>query len=175
MGAMERIAHPQEVQRNDTRGGAAANLEFLTFGLGSEEYGVDILKVQEIRQYEAPTTIANAPPYMKGVIDLRGVVVPIVDLRLKLRIGTASYDHHTIVVVLSLGGRTIGAVVDHVSEVVALVPEEIKPPPRWNGADGDNGIVGLATVDQGEEKRMLILVDAERLLADDLQPAASLA
>jgi purine-binding chemotaxis protein CheW len=97
------------------RADAQASGEFLTFRLGAEEYGIDILKVQEIRSYEQPTRIANAPAFIKGVVNLRGVIVPIVDLRLKLGCDTAEYNSFTVVIVLNVKGRVVGAVVDSVS------------------------------------------------------------
>src|SRR5262245_53933128 len=103
--------------------------EFLTFRLGAEEYGIDILRVQEIRSYEAPTRIANAPAFIKGVVNLRGVIVPIVDLRLKLGCESAEYNHFTVVIVLNVRGRVVGAVVDSVSDVLELNGEQIRPAP----------------------------------------------
>ena len=107
-------------QHEAARAAAAAGGEFLTFRLGAEEYGIDILKVQEIRSYEQPTRIANAPPFVKGVVNLRGVIVPIVDLRLKLACETAEYNSFTVVIVLNVKGRVVGAVVDSVSDVLEL-------------------------------------------------------
>src|SRR5438132_14260722 len=94
--------------------------EFLTFTLGREEYCIDILKVQEIRGYDAVTRIANAPDFIKGVINLRGNIVPIVDLRIKFRLGEVEYGGQTAVIVLNVLGRTIGMVVDRVSDVMSL-------------------------------------------------------
>jgi purine-binding chemotaxis protein CheW len=103
--------------------------EFLTFRLGAEEYGIDILRVQEIRSYEQPTRIANSPDFIKGVVNLRGVIVPIIDLRLKLGCDTAEYNTFTVVVVLNVRGRVVGAVVDSVSDVLELGKDHIKPRP----------------------------------------------
>ena len=100
--------------------------EYLTFRLGEEEYGIDILKVQEIRGYEQPTRIANAPSFIKGVVNLRGVIVPIVDMRLKFGLGSAEYNDFTVVIILNLGARVVGMVVDSVSDVMALSPEQIR-------------------------------------------------
>src|SRR5512132_629990 len=94
--------------------------EFLTFRLGDESYGIDILKVQEIRGYETPTAIANAPAFIKGVIDLRGVIVPVLDLRIKFRLDHANYDEFTVVIILNVAGRVVGVVVDSVSDVLTL-------------------------------------------------------
>jgi len=143
-----------------------AGREFLTFTLGGEEYGIDILKVNEIRGWEIPTTIAGTPDFIKGVINLRGIIVPIVDLRLKLRLGDARYDALTVVVIVSVARRVVGIVVDAVSDVLTLAPEQIRPAPEFGGALETRFITGLGTVDE----RMLILADIERLLtSEDMQ------
>ncbi len=134
--------------------------ELLTFTLGSEEYCIDILKVQEIRGYEAVTRIANTPGFIKGVINLRGNVVPIVDLRLKLELGEAHYDSSTVVIILNILQRVIGVVVDSVSDVISLAPEAIKPAPDFGSALDTEYILGLAAVDD----RMLIHIDIEKLM-----------
>lgn len=136
--------------------------EFLAFTMGSEEYGLDIIKVQEIRGYEAVTRLANAPDYFKGVINLRGVIVPVIDMRIKLGLGTPGYDASTIVIVLNLNGKVAGMVVDSVSDVTTLMSAQIRPAPEMGGALNADYLVGLGTVDA----RMLILVDVERLMAD---------
>lgn len=135
--------------------------EFLTFTLGSEEYGMDILKVQEIRGYDAVTVIANTPPFIKGVINLRGIIVPIVDLRIKFNLGSVQYDQFTVVIILNLGSRVVGIVVDSVSDVLTLMPEQIKAAPALSAALDTRYIIGLGTVDE----RMLILVDIEKLMS----------
>ena len=104
--------------------GQAAN-EFLTFILGSEEYGIEILKVQEIRGYDAITHIANAPAFIKGVVNLRGVIVPIIDMRLKFNLEQVNYDDFTVVIVLNIGSRVVGIVVDAVSDVITLTPAQL--------------------------------------------------
>jgi purine-binding chemotaxis protein CheW len=139
--------------------------EFLTFRLGGEEYGIDILKVQEIRGYEAVTRIANAPPFIKGVVNLRGVIVPIVDLRVKFELGEARYDAFTVVIILNVAGRVVGAVVDSVSDVLELDDKQIKPAPEFNSLLDAGYITGLGTVESGDAERMLILVDIERLMS----------
>ncbi len=136
--------------------------EYLTCRLGAEEYGIDIQKVQEIRSYEPPTRIPNAASYIKGVVNLRGVIVPIVDLRLKLACADALYTTFTVVIVLAVRGRTVGVVVDSVSDVQDLPADNIKAPPGLAGGAGDDFITGIANV--GE--RMLMLVDIEALLGD---------
>ncbi len=139
--------------------------ECLTFRLGHEEYGIDILKVQEIRSYEQPTRIASAPSFVKGVVDLRGVIVPIIDLRLKFGLDHAPYDGATVTVILNVAQRVIGAVVDSVSDVVELKQEQIKPAPEFNGAVDACFINGIASLSQAERLRMLILVDIEKLMS----------
>ncbi len=140
--------------------GPQGRREFLTFRLGAEEYGIDILKVQEIRGYEAPTRIANAPAFFKGVVNLRGVIVPIVDLRVRFGLGDAQYDAFTVVIVLNVAGRVVGVVVDSVSDVLDLAPEDVRDAPDVSAVIDHGCIVGLGTV--GE--RMLILLDIERLI-----------
>jgi purine-binding chemotaxis protein CheW len=150
-------------QHEAARGAAAMGGEFLTFRLGAEEYGIDILKVQEIRSYEPPTRIANAPPFIKGVVNLRGVIVPIVDLRLKLGCENAEYNGFTVVIVLNVKGRVVGAVVDSVSDVLALDKDTIKPAPELSSAIDTSFITGIGSV----AERMLILMDIEGLMASE--------
>lgn len=137
----------------------AGSQEFLTFRLGGEEYAIEILKVQEIRRWEHPTAIVNAPDFIKGVINLRGTIVPIVDLRVKFR-GEARYDEFTVVIILSVAERVIGVVVDAVSDVTTLAPEQIRPAPAFGDQVDARFITGLGTVGQ----RMLILTDVEQLM-----------
>ncbi|HUN69918.1 MAG TPA: chemotaxis protein CheW [Burkholderiales bacterium] len=137
--------------------------EFLTFRLGGEEYGIDILKVQEIRGYDAVTRIANAPDFIKGVINLRGIIVPIVDLRIKFNLGEASYDQFTVVIVLNIGNRVVGAVVDSVSDVIALSAEQIRPAPEFHASMNTEYLTGLGAL----EGRMLILIDIEQLMTSE--------
>jgi purine-binding chemotaxis protein CheW len=135
--------------------------EFLTFRLGLESYGIEILKVQEIRGYEAPTAIANAPAFIKGVINLRGVIVPVLDLRIKFQLSQANYDEFTVVIILNVAERVVGVVVDAVSDVLTLAVDSIRPTPEFASATFDTKyITGLATVDD----RMLILLDIEKLM-----------
>ncbi|MFZ5521226.1 MAG: chemotaxis protein CheW [Pseudomonadota bacterium] len=148
-----------------TTAAAGPSREVLTFRLGAEEYGIDILTVQEIRSYEPPTRIANAPAYLKGVIDLRGVIVPIVDLRVKFNClnaqGEAEINDFTVVIVLNVRGRVLGAVVDSVSDVVQLSPEIIKPAPQMTTLVDTSYITGIAKL--GE--RLLIVTDIEALMS----------
>jgi purine-binding chemotaxis protein CheW len=135
--------------------------EFLTFTLGKEEYGLDILKVQEIRGYDAVTAIANSPAFIKGVINLRGIIVPIVDMRIKFNLGKVEYNEYTVVIILNVANRVVGMVVDGVSDVITLKPDQIKPAPEFGSAFDTRYLTGLGTVDN----RMLILVDIEKLMS----------
>ncbi|GAB7259876.1 chemotaxis protein CheW [Dickeya ananatis] len=135
----------------------------MIFTLGDEEYGVDILKVQEIRGYDQVTRIANTPEFIKGVTNLRGVIVPIVDLRIKFMQQEVDYDDNTVVIVLNLGQRVVGIVVDGVSDVLSLTAEQIRPAPEFAVTLSTEYLTGLGSL--GE--RMLILVDIERLLSSE--------
>jgi purine-binding chemotaxis protein CheW len=141
--------------------GAAPTQEYLTFTLGSEEYGVDILKVQEIRGYEKPTAIANAPAFIKGVVNLRGTIVPIVDMRIKFELGAVEYNQFTVVIILNVAGRIVGMVVDGVSDVITLTAEQMRAAPDFSSSFDTQYITGLGTV----EDRMLILIDIEKLMS----------
>jgi purine-binding chemotaxis protein CheW len=142
------------------RGAQAGVSEFLTFTLGAEEYGVDILKVQEIRGYGTVTRIPDAPDFVKGVINLRGTIVPVVDMRLKFRLGSAEYNTFTVMIILNVADRVVGMVVDSVSDVVALTPAQIRPAPELGSSVGAQFLTGIGALDQ----RMLILIDIERLM-----------
>ncbi len=136
--------------------------QYLTLRLGSEEYAIDILQVQEIRSYEEPTRMVNAPGYIKGVVNLRGVIVPIVDLRMKLNLEKVEYNEFTVVIILNVRGTVIGAVVDSVSDVVTLSAQAIKPAPQFEAAIDARFITGLANV--GE--RMLIVMNMDALMSN---------
>lgn len=146
-------------------GAHAPDQECLTPRLGAEEYGIQILRVQEIRGYEAPTRIADAPPFVKGVVNLRGVIVPIVDLRPKFGIEDVAYGGSTVTVVLNIANRVVGIVVDSVSDVVQLRGAQIKPTPELGRAVDTDYITGIATLEQDGKCRMLILLDIEKLAA----------
>lgn len=135
--------------------------EYLTFRLDQEEYGIDILKVQEIRGYEKPTRIANAPGFIKGVVNLRGTIVPIIDMRLKFNCAQAEYNSFTVVIILNLRNRIVGIVVDSVSDVMELAPENVRPAPEIDASIDSSAVTGLGSV--GE--RMLILLDIEKLMS----------
>ena len=135
--------------------------EVLVFVLGSEEYGVDILKVQEIRSYEKVTPLPTAPAFLKGVVNLRGAIVPVIDLRTKFALPVADDDNRSVVIVLHLAGRVVGAVVDAVSDVVRLRASEVKPAPQLGGVIDASFLAGVAT----QSGRMILLIDIERLLS----------
>jgi purine-binding chemotaxis protein CheW len=139
---------------------AAGNREYLAFTLGAEEYGIDILKVQEIRGYDAVTRIANVPAFIKGVINLRGNIVPIVDMRIKFNLPDVRYDAFTVVIILNIARRIVGMVVDGVSDVLTLRADQIRPAPEFGAAFATDYLVGLGAVDD----RMLILIDIEKLM-----------
>jgi purine-binding chemotaxis protein CheW len=142
---------------------SVADHEYLTFTLGDEEYGVDILKVQEIRGYDQVTRLPGAPEFVKGAINLRGLIVPVVDMRLKFQLSQASYDETTVMIVLSVAGRTIGVVVDGVSDVLRLDPSQVRTVPDLGSAIDRQFLMGLGVVDE----RMLILLDIERLMTSE--------
>jgi purine-binding chemotaxis protein CheW len=137
--------------------------EYLTVRLDQEEYGIDILKVQEIRGYEKPTRIANAPEFIKGVVNLRGTIVPIIDMRLKFNCAKAEYNSFTVVIILNLRNRIVGIVVDSVSDVMELAPENLKAAPDIDSSIESSAVVGLGSVGD----RMLILLDIEKLMSSD--------
>ena len=150
-----------EVMEKREAGSKAGTREYLTFRLGQEEYGIDILKVQEIRGYEKPTRIANAPHFIKGVVNLRGTIVPIVDMRLKFNCAQAEYDSFTVVIILSLRNRVVGIVVDSVSDVMELPAYSIQIAPEVDSVIDSESVVGLGSLTD----RMLILLDIEKLMS----------
>ncbi|HEY1148218.1 MAG TPA: chemotaxis protein CheW [Pseudoduganella sp.] len=149
------------MQDNQVAAADGQGREFLAFKLGSEEYGIDILKVQEIRGYEAVTRIANAPDFIKGVINLRGIIIPLVDMRIKFKLGEPVYDQFTVVIILNINGRVVGMVVDSVSDVTTLTPDQIRPAPDLGTVFSTEYMIGLGTIDE----RMLILVDINKLMS----------
>ncbi|HJV88216.1 MAG TPA: chemotaxis protein CheW [Noviherbaspirillum sp.] len=138
-----------------------STLEFLAFNLGGEEYGINIQTVQELRGCEAVTHIANAPDWLKGVINLRGAIVPIVDLRIKFNLGQVEYNAVTVVIIANVAGRVIGMVVDNVSDVITLEPSQVKPVPEVGSALDTGYMIGIGTL----AERMLILIDIEQLMS----------
>ena len=155
----------QSINDQNSQGGHAnadiSGQEFLAFTVGNEEYGIHILKVQEIRGYEAVTRIANAPDFLKGVINLRGIIVPVVDMRIKFNLGSPTYDQFTVVIILNIEGRIVGMVVDSVSDVTTLLPEQVRPSPEMGTTFNTEFLIGLGTL----EDRMLILVDIDKLMS----------
>jgi purine-binding chemotaxis protein CheW len=149
------------MHNNEQQAVVTGGTELLTFTLGKEEYGIEILKVQEIRGYDAVTTIANTPEFIKGVINLRGIIVPIVDLRIKFHLGNVEYNQFTVVIILNLSGRVVGIVVDGVSDVITLTPDQIKAAPELSASLDTRYITGLGTVDE----RMIIMIDIEKLMS----------
>ena len=161
---MHAATHPPQPANAPLMQAAISNtkaLEFLAFTLGQEEYGIDIQKVQELRGYDTVTRIANAPAHIKGVVNLRGIIVPIVDMRIKFNLGTPTYDQFTVVIILNLARRVMGVVVDSVSDVITLTPEQIKPAPEMGAVLDTAYLIGLGTLDE----RMLILVDIDKLMS----------
>ena len=135
--------------------------EFLAFKLGNEEYGINILSVQEIRSYESPTRMANAAPYILGVVNLRGVIVPIVDMRIKFNMHQVNYDTFTVVIVLNLGARVVGMVVDGVSDVIELSPDQLRAVPEFSSSIASDHLLAIGSLDN----RMLILLDIEKMMS----------
>jgi purine-binding chemotaxis protein CheW len=155
------MSYTTQTQTSTHASGNGEANEFLAFTLGGEEYGINILRVQEIRGYEPVTRIANAPDFIKGVVNLRGTIVPIVDMRIKLSLGAATYDQLTVVIILNIAGRVVGMVVDSVSDVTTLSAEQVKPAPDISTSFDSDFLIGLGTL--GE--RMLILVDIDKLMS----------
>lgn len=139
---------------------AMESQEWLTFKLGGEEYGIDILSVQEIRSYENPTRIVNAPAVVKGVVNLRGIIVPIVDMRIHFALSEIRYDEFTVVIVLNIDDQVVGMVIDAVSDVVRFGAEQIRPAPRLTGAGRSDHIKGIGNTGD----RTLLLLDIEQLM-----------
>ena len=155
------MSYTTQTQTSLQDSGESAGSEFLAFTLGNEEYGLDILRVQEIRGYEPVTRIANAPAFIKGVVNLRGTIIPVVDMRIKLSLGAPTYDQFTVVIILNIAGRVVGMVVDSVSDVTTLAPEQVKPAPEIGTVFDTEYLIGLGSI--GE--RMLILVDIDKLMS----------
>ena len=157
---MNMLHDARHVARAEAQRATISN-EYLTFRLGGEEYGIDILRVQEIRSFEEPTRLANAAGFLLGVINLRGVIVPIVDLRVKFGCMDTAINAMTVVIVLNVKGRILGAVVDAVSDVMELAQEAVRPAPSMSTAVDTSYITGIANTND----RMLILIDIESLMS----------
>lgn len=136
-------------------------LQFITFTLGAEEYGVDIMQVREIRGWTPATIIPNAPDYVRGVINLRGVIVPIFDLRARFGTGTTSPTAKHVVIIVDTGERIIGLLVDAVSDILSVEPQDIRPVPDVGSEEGERVLDGLIARDE----RMVTLVSIARLFA----------
>lgn len=161
-----------QVQREMDRMVNGEDGQFLTFILAGEEYGVDILRVQEIKGWDKATPIPNTPDYIKGVINLRGTVVPIIDLRRRFGLPSIDYGSTTVVIVLRIktdkGERTMGFVVDAVSDVYAIDKTQLKPAPDFGSAVSADFIRGLVTVDN----KMVILLDIDQLVTANIESGA---
>lgn len=142
---------------------AAHSREYLSFRIGGEEYGIHILQVQELRGFEKVTRIAGAPEHLLGVINLRGIIVPIIDLRIRLGDASPVYDQFTVVIILNLRERVVGMVVDSVSDVIGLDDTQIRPAPDMGGAVSTEHLIGVATLDA----RLVLLVDIEQMLSGE--------
>lgn len=159
------VSTPQTLPASDS----APVREFLTFRLGDEEYGVHILRVQEIRSYEKPTALAHAPADILGVVHLRDIIVPIIDMRVRLKLAQVAYDAHTVVMVVNVGQRVVGLVVDSVSDVITLLPEQMRPVPALDSGFASEHLLALGCIGD----RMLILLDIEKYLSATLNAASS--
>lgn len=140
-------------------GQAVGGEQYLTFTIGSEEYGIEILKVQEIKGYSAITPIPSAPPYVRGVINLRGTIVPVIDLRARFGMTEEAYTKFTVIIVVNLGRRVVGLVVDAVSDVLNVGEEDVDPPPPLGVGVETAFMTGLAKM--GE--RLVLLLDIEKV------------
>ncbi|WP_342620171.1 chemotaxis protein CheW [Rhodoferax sp. GW822-FHT02A01] len=141
--------------------GPSVPSEWLSFKLGDEEYGIDILSVQEIRSFEKPTRMTNMPAFVLGVLNLRGVIVPVLDMRVKFNLERVEYGELTVCIVLSIGHRTVGMVVDGVSDVVTLTPEQMRPVPEFSSGVGSEHLLSIGTL----SKRLLMLIDIDKLMS----------
>lgn len=159
------MTQPQPAPSSSSSASAAASAQYLTFVCGGEEYGVEILRVQEIKGWEHVTRVPYAPPYVLGVMNLRGMIVPVIDLRTRLNLEKRNFDASTVVIVVrvqsSRGEKTVGIVVDAVSEVYSVQSESIKQVPELGGIINDSCVKGIATV----EGKMVMLLDINSLVA----------
>jgi purine-binding chemotaxis protein CheW len=149
---------------HETKVGQKQIAQYLSFSLGGEEYGVDILKVQEIREWQGARSLPNAPDFVKGVLDLRGTMVPVFDLRIRFGLADATYDPTTVVIVLAIegegGSHVVGTIVDTVSDVLDVDVSSILAAPSMECTIGARYLEGMVTINQ----RMVILLDVDRLL-----------
>lgn len=146
--------------------------EYLAFTLGDQEYGVDILKVQEIRGRDPIVHLPDTPNYILGVTNLRGLVVPVIDLRIKFKLADVEYRSTTVTIILTLADQTVGIVVDTVSDVIELTPSQFKPTTQFDRTFNARQLIGMGVVD----KRMLVLLNMEAVVLDqELEQAMALA
>jgi purine-binding chemotaxis protein CheW len=143
--------------------GTTDGAQYLTFALGDEEYGVAILNVQEIKGYAPVTPIPNTPPWVRGVMNLRGTIVPVIDLRLRLGMPAADYGPFTVIVVLAVAAKVVGAIVDAVSDVLSIPDGQVQQTPDLGFAIDGRFVGGIAQADE----KLVILLDAETLLRHD--------
>jgi purine-binding chemotaxis protein CheW len=137
--------------------------QFVTFQLGAETYGISILKLNEIIAYQSCTTIPNVPSFIKGVLNLRGIVVPVIDLRERFGMELKDNDQFTVIMILDVSGRIMGLVVDAVSDVLTLNSEDIKPRPHFSTGISTEFISGMGIKD----KKFIILLDVDKVLSDE--------
>jgi purine-binding chemotaxis protein CheW len=147
---------------------ASAELQLVSFKLSDEEYGIDILKVQEINRMLDITRVPDSPPFVEGVINLRGKVIPIVDLRGRFGMERRAHDKNTRIVVVELAGRIVGFIVDAVREVLRIQSSVAEPAPQMTAGAGEEYITGIAKL----EDRLLILIDLEKVLGETLAEAS---
>ncbi|HEX5227424.1 MAG TPA: chemotaxis protein CheW [Bryobacteraceae bacterium] len=143
--------------------------QYLTFSLGDEEYGIEILKVQEIKGYSAITYIPNTPPHIKGVMNLRGTVIPVVDLRAKFSMPATEYNKFTVIIVVTVGAKILGLVVDAVSDVLNIACADVRPAPDFGARVDTKFISGVASLND----RLAVLLDIQKLLSEDELSALS--
>jgi purine-binding chemotaxis protein CheW len=141
--------------------------QFLTFMLGQEEYGIEILAVQEIRGYGAVTPVPNAPGYVRGVMNLRGTIIPVIDLRRRFGLAEAEFNRFNVIVVVTVGTKVMGLVVDAVSDVLNLPADSVQPPPDFGEAAGGTAVCGMARAGD----KVVLLLDIERILGGTAVPA----
>jgi len=150
---------------NDTENGNGISSQFVTFALGEQTYGVSILKLNEIIAYQKLTTLPNLPVFIKGVLNLRGSVIPVIDLRERFNMEPKAYDQLTVIIVLEISGQTMSVIVDSVSDVITLQSDAIKPRPHFSTGISTDFIQGMGVKDD----KFIIILDVEKVLeAEDL-------
>lgn len=152
------------VENSQETSGQRSSAQYLTFALGKEEYAIEILRVQEIKGYSALTQIPNAPAFIRGVMNLRGAVVPVIDLRIKFGMPSAEIDRFTVIIIVKVRGKTVGLVVDSVSDVLDLLSADIEPTPDLGYHVDTSFMNGMAK----NADRLIILLDIEKLLGGDV-------